>query len=243
MDPRAPGGVAALRASALRAAAVAALALVGLGAMLQALLDWPGVVLGVAVAAFALGAGMVVQGVPAHRPHQRFGAANAVTLARVGLTALLAGLVFAGPAPQVAIAAVVMAIVALSLDGVDGWFARTRGTASAFGARFDMETDAAFMLVLCVLAWRFGKAGPWILTAGLLRYAFVAAAYVLPWLRRPLPPAMRRKAVCVAQLIALIAMLAPFVPPALAAVLGALSLAALAVSFAIDVRWLYRERP
>ena len=58
---------------------------------------------------------------------------------------------------------VAIAIVAVVLDGVDGWVARRTGTASAFGMRFDMETDAALILVLAILAWRYGKAGPWIL--------------------------------------------------------------------------------
>ena len=45
--------------------------------------------------------------------------------------------------------------------------------ASSFGARFDMETDALLILVLAALVWQHGKAGPWILAAGLMRYAFV----------------------------------------------------------------------
>ena len=36
----------------------------------------------------------------------------------------------------------------LILDGVDGRVARARGEVSAFGARFDMETDA--LLLLCL---------------------------------------------------------------------------------------------
>ena len=39
-----------------------------------------------------------------------------------------------------------------------------------------METDAAFTLVLCALVLQAGQAGPWVLAAGLMRYAFVAAA-------------------------------------------------------------------
>ena len=40
------------------------------------------------------------------------------------------------------------------LDLVDGWVARRTGTASPFGARFDLETDAALILVLSWLVWR-----------------------------------------------------------------------------------------
>ena len=40
---------------------------------------------------------------------------------------------------------------------------------SGYGARFDMETDAAFILVLSILVWQHGKAGAWVLLCGLMR--------------------------------------------------------------------------
>src|ERR1700722_14469309 len=78
--------------------------------------------------------------------------------------------------------AAIIATVALVLDGVDGWLARRCGEASEFGARFDMETDALLILGIATLAWHFDKAGPWILAAGWMRYMFVAASGVLPWM-------------------------------------------------------------
>ena len=43
---------------------------------------------------------------------------------------------------------------ALALDGVDGHLARRFDQVSDFGARFDMEVDAALILVLCIgLSW------------------------------------------------------------------------------------------
>ena len=85
--------------------------------------------------------------------------------------------------------AVALAASVAVLDGVDGWLARRTRMASAFGARFDMETDAALILVLAVLAWQFGRAGAWVLACGLLRYAFVGAGVLWPWLRSPCRPA------------------------------------------------------
>src|SRR5437867_3690361 len=76
-------------------------------------------------------------------------------------------------------AATAGAIVTL-LDGVDGWLARRTHMASTFGERFDMETDALLILVLSVLAWQYDKAGAWLVLAGLLRYLFVAAGWLLP---------------------------------------------------------------
>ncbi|MEJ1964856.1 MAG: CDP-alcohol phosphatidyltransferase family protein [Gammaproteobacteria bacterium] len=62
--------------------------------------------------------------------------------------------------------ATVTAAIAASLDGIDGWLARSRHTASDFGARFDMETDAVLILALAALAWQFDKAGVWVLLSG-----------------------------------------------------------------------------
>jgi phosphatidylglycerophosphate synthase len=170
-----------------------------------------------------------------------FGAANAVTLARGVLALDLLALLGSPPSAVLAWSIVALALVALVLDGVDGRVARRRGETSAFGARFDMETDALLILVLAALAWSHGKAGPWILLAGALRYLFVAASLVLPWLAAPLPPSRRRQAVCVVQIASLILCLAPFVAPPESAAIGFTGLVALIGSFATDVAWLARR--
>lgn len=202
-----------------------------------------------ALLVYAVGAGLVWRGLGAHQ-HARFGPANRVTLARLGSMTLLAALVGEAlpraPLAGMPVAAwwlVVIATATALLDAVDGALARRSGLASAFGARFDMETDAAFTLVLCALVLQAGQAGPWVLASGLMRYAFVAAARLWPWLAGALPPSKRRQTVCVVQITALIVCLGPIVPPPLAAGLAALSLILLTLSFAVDVRTLARQRP
>ena len=64
-----------------------------------------------------------------------------------------------------------------------------------------METDALLVMALSVLAWQYGKAGAWVLLCGLLRYLFVAGGWLWPWLRRPLPPSIRRQTICVVQVV------------------------------------------
>ncbi|MGP3948083.1 CDP-alcohol phosphatidyltransferase family protein [Streptomyces sp. 7N604] len=170
-----------------------------------------------------------------------FGPANGVTLARAtlvgGVTALVADSF--GSRPPVAVL-VVLATVALILDAVDGQVARRTGTASPLGARFDMEVDAFLILVLSVHIAR--SLGAWVLLIGAMRYAFVAAARVLPWLRGPLPPSTARKAVAALQGIVLVVAGAGVLPrlPAAAAVL--LALALLVWSFGRDIAWLWRVR-
>ncbi len=193
-----------------------------------------------ALAVFAVGVVLVLAALPAHLPRRRFGPANRVTLARLAFVALLAALL-GEDAASVAWPAVGVATLAAALDGVDGRLARSTGLASPFGARFDMETDALLMLVLALLAWQLGKAGGWILAAGLLRYLFVGAGRAWRWLERPLPASRRRKAVCVIQIVTLIVALAPIVPPAASAPIAGAGLALLAYSFAVDVAWLRRR--
>jgi phosphatidylglycerophosphate synthase len=180
--------------------------------------------------------------VRAHHPFSRFGAANHITLIRAGLVALVAGLIGEpSVAPVAAVAVGVGAVVEL-FDGVDGWLARRDGLASAFGARFDMEVDALLIMVLAILAWQYGKAGAWVLLSGLLRYAFVAAGWLASWIARPLPPSRRRQTICVVQIAALVAVVSPLISANVAAPVAAAALAALTVSFLMDILWLWRAR-
>ena len=115
-----------------------------------------------------------------HFDARRFGAANSVTMLRLALTALLSALLIAPVQTVFLWVCIGVATTILLLDGVDGKLARKYGTSSRFGARFDMEVDAILICVLALLAWHFERAGVWVLAAGVLRYAFVAAAAGFP---------------------------------------------------------------
>lgn len=180
---------------------------------------------------------------PQHQPFTRFGPANTVTLLRVSIAALLAGLLgLAALTPDLAWLLAAMATVALILDGVDGWLARRSRMQSPFGARFDMETDAFFILILAALVWQSNKTGAWIMLAGAMRYGFVALGQWLPWLNQPLPPRRRRQTVCVIQAVVLALCLTPPLTPPASTFLAAGALGLLALSFAVDVVWLWRQR-
>ena len=173
-----------------------------------------------------------------------FGPANRVTLLRGGLLALLvafAAVVLAGAAEVGTAWPFALALIALLLDGVDGAVARRTGTASDFGARFDMELDAAFAFVLAILVLAYDRAGLWVLLLGAPRYAFLAAAHWLPALRRPLPPSQRRRVICVVQIATLAGSLAPWVEPPLPTLACAIAALLLYGSFAVDVRALLRD--
>src|SRR3954465_10537106 len=176
-----------------------------------------------------------------HHPHATFGAANYVTLIRAVLTLVLLWIVTLAPGPRLAWIGGWMAGAVAALDGVDGWLARRSGMWSTFGARFDMETDAALLLVLSILALRFGKAGLWVLLIGLMRYLFVAAGWLLPWLNGPLTPTRRGKTVAVVQMVTLAISLV--MPRSASSTAAATALTLLVWSFAIDVGRLWRARP
>jgi phosphatidylglycerophosphate synthase len=176
-----------------------------------------------------------------HHPFARFGAANQITTIRALLVSLIVSLVGEPRTAVIAASAAGVSLVVTMLDGVDGWLARRHRTASAFGARFDMETDAFLILALSILAWQYEKAGAWVVLSGLLRYAFVAAGALWTWLRAPLPPSRRRQAVCVLQIACLIVTIVPTVVPPMSTVVAAIALLALAGSFLIDIMWLWRR--
>ncbi|GIH16239.1 CDP-alcohol phosphatidyltransferase family protein [Rugosimonospora africana] len=169
------------------------------------------------------------------------GPANWVTLTRAtligGVTALTADS-FRGH--QSVRALVTLTIVALLLDAVDGQVARRSGTVSPLGASFDMEADAYLLLVLSVYVAPL--AGVWVLAIGGMRYAFLAASWVLPWMRRKLPFRYWRKVVTAAQGVALVVASTNVLPKALTIVALAVALALLVESFGRDVLWLWCRR-
>ncbi|MFN8108583.1 MAG: CDP-alcohol phosphatidyltransferase family protein [Thermoleophilia bacterium] len=172
---------------------------------------------------------------------ERLSAATWVTLARaalaVGVAALVAQRVTRGGSVVVLVA---LAAVALVLDLVDGWLARRTDSVSVLGGRLDGEIDAFLMLVLSVGVAHL--AGAWVLAIGMMRYAFLVAGWVLPWMRARLPFRYWRKVVTATQGIVLTAAVADVLPLPLTRVVVALALALLAESFGRDVWWLWRHR-
>ncbi|MEU4306402.1 CDP-alcohol phosphatidyltransferase family protein [Streptomyces rochei] len=167
-----------------------------------------------------------------------FGPANRVTLGRTvlvgGVTALVADSFSEAPPVSLLVG---LTAVALLLDGVDGKVARRTGTCSPLGARFDMEVDAFLILVLSVYVAT--DLGPWVLLIGGMRYVFVAAARVWPWLTAPLPPSTARKTVAALQGVLLLVAGAHLLPRPVNAGVVVLALGLLVWSFGRDVVWLW----
>lgn len=199
----------------------------------------PSTTAGLAALFFSAVAAMALPAARSTHGHARFGPANLVTTLRAALVSVVAATLLLPATPEIALATATLGTLAVTLDGVDGQLARRSGLASPFGARFDMEVDALLILALCLLAWRHGRAGAWVLLAGLLRYLFVGAGWWLRWMQRPLEPSRRRQASCVIQIAALLIVLTPWIGPPWTAIIAAASVATLCYSFLVDVRWLW----
>jgi phosphatidylglycerophosphate synthase len=172
---------------------------------------------------------------------RRLGAANTVTLTRAVLVVGVAALVVQSWTTDVSRPLLVgLTAVALVLDLVDGRVARARGTVSALGAAFDMETDAFLILVLSVYV--APTAGAWVLLIGLARYLLLAATAVWPWLGAPVPPRPWAKVVAALQGIVLAVAASDLLPVALTRLALVVSLALLAESFGRQVVVLWRRR-
>jgi len=163
-----------------------------------------------------------------------FGRANWVTSFRLCIAATLPA--FPPSTPGFVLAAVVLFVFVL--DGLDGWIARRTGTASEFGAHFDMETDASFVLIAELVLLSRGDAGAWIVVTGLLRYLYVLVVACVP----PRAGAARRSrfarlafACLVVGLIAAFALPKPF-----GAALALVGSAAVSASFARSFYAAYR---
>lgn len=197
-----------------------------------------GVLVGVVYAAALLG----LLSAAMHRAGRSvLGPADLVTLARAllvgGVTAIVAESLLSGWTARAALVA--LASAALVLDAVDGKVARRTGTVSPVGARFDMEVDAFLVLVLSVHV--AGIVGPWALAIGLMRYVFVAAGRLLPWLRGTTPPSYVAKTVAAVQGVVLVVAASRLLPHPVTVTLVAVALALLVWSFWRTVRLLWQS--
>jgi phosphatidylglycerophosphate synthase len=195
---------------------------------LQGLIGAPGVVAG---ALYGVLAAVLV--VHARASTGRLGPADVVTWIRCCLVGGAVALVTGGSGGGATGALVVVATAALALDGVDGAVARRTGTASAFGARFDMEVDASLVLALGIGAARL--VGPWVLVIGAARYFLLVAALAIPALDRPTPPRVWRKVVAAAQGVALMVVCTRLLPSSISGALAIAAAVALVWSFATQV--------
>ena len=135
---------------------------------------------------------------------------------------------------------VAMAAVGLASDLVDGYVARRTRTASSFGARFDMEVDAFLIAVLSIQV--ASVIGWWVLLIGAMRYLYVAAGDIWPFLRLSLPPRRSAKVIAAIQGVTLVVAASELLPEPVSRVALGIALALLIESFGQDCWAQWRRR-
>lgn len=125
-------------------------------------------------------------------PSGALGSANLVTAWRLGMVVGLGILGLRAPGP----AAACLVLFIFTLDAVDGWLARRGGTASPFGAAFDMECDALLLLVCSLMLYLHGRLGAFVLVPGFLRYLYVTLLAFLPEISGEAPRSRLGRWVC-----------------------------------------------
>ncbi|WP_424014346.1 CDP-alcohol phosphatidyltransferase family protein [Halorubrum xinjiangense] len=109
-----------------------------------------------------------------------FGLANAVTLVRGALYAVVAGFAVVPPGTSLAWAPALCYGAGVVLDNLDGTLARTLGQETEVGRRLDMAFDTFGFVAAPLVAVLWGLLPVWYLSISAARYVFRGAV----WLRR-----------------------------------------------------------
>ena len=96
------------------------------------------------------------------------GPANWITAMRFFIVSYV--LIFFHVLPQFIILLVLS--IAVMMDVFDGYIARRTNSQSAFGALFDMEVDAFYVLAMGLYFWLTTDFGLWLLIPGCIRYVY-----------------------------------------------------------------------
>ena len=99
-------------------------------------------------------------------------------------------------------------LIAIMMDGVDGYLARKFGQTSRSGECLDMETDAFLVLLISWIHYDTGKFSWWILIPGGFRYYYGLTFFWLKHNKQEFPPKKVRATIAV---IFFLALLVPFI--------------------------------
>jgi hypothetical protein len=149
----------------------ATIVLTGVGVSAVSGRSWP-----VALAAGVAFSALVWKFAGCWSVRRSFGLANLLTSLRV-LLLLMAAAYLLRLSELALLASLSMAFL---LDALDGAVARRLGDATEFGAAFDTETDALFVLVLGLALWLRDGVQAWVLIPGVLRYGYVLVLALFP---------------------------------------------------------------
>ncbi|RXR34073.1 CDP-alcohol phosphatidyltransferase family protein [Flavobacterium piscinae] len=99
------------------------------------------------------------------------GIPNVITLTRL---VLLFTIPFLTETKELAL----LSLIVISLDGLDGFFARKLNQVTDFGGKLDMEVDAYYCLLFSLLIGVLHPELSWIIFGGLLRYLYKIITFI-----------------------------------------------------------------
>jgi CDP-diacylglycerol--glycerol-3-phosphate 3-phosphatidyltransferase len=150
-------------------------------------------------------------------PFPTVGAANAITLVRGGLLAVVAGCLLIDPDPFALLAwlpAVCYGANA-ALDALDGTIARVTDRVTVLGTRLDMAFDTLGFLIAPIVGVLWGQLPVWYLSLSAARYLFKAGRGLRRYRGKPvydLPTSRLRQPLAGVQMAFITVALAPMVP-------------------------------
>jgi len=165
-----------------------------------------------------------------------FGLANAVTLLRGGLYAVVAGFVVVPDSTGLAWVPALCYGAGVVLDRLDGALARTVGEETALGSRLDMAADTFGFVVAPLVAVLWGRLPVWYLAISAARYVYLAGIHWRRLRGRPVldrPDSDLGKYLAGVQMVFITVALVPATPTGL---VFALAPAVLAPSLAVFAR-------
>lgn len=126
----------------------------------------------------------------------------------------------------------------VAIDAVDGYVARRLGEATPFGAVFDREVDALFVLVAYLYLCLVRDLGVWVLLPGLLPYLYRLLVMAVS---APISAHDKERFAAPLAAVNFLLLLAAVSAPAHAELIVGVSIAVVLMSFSVSFTSLYRH--
>ena len=135
---------------------------------------------------------------------------------------------------------ILLALISLLLDGLDGFIARKYNQVTEFGELIDQEADNFLILIMTISLYLNRDVDFYIFLIPAYRYIFIFLMAKYAWLKRRLPESHIRKLACVLTIIFLIIAQESHLTIN-STFLVNLALFIITFSFSRDIIWLYRK--
>ena len=137
---------------------------------------------------------------------------------------------------------IILAIISLLLDGLDGFIARKYNQVTKYGEVIDQEADNFLIFVMSISLYLNKEIGLYVFLIPAFRYIFIFFMTRYSWLNNTLPDSQLRKVVCVSIILIMIISQDSYFTNDVVIFLVLLSLFIITFSFSRDIIWLYRNK-